>query len=397
MMTIRQIAATCVALIVGIVAGCGGGDGISGTGSAAGSLRVSLTDAPSCGYDEVNVTVQKVRVHQSATALDSDSGWVDIVLLPTAKRRIDLLTLSNGVLEELGQTALPAGRYTQLRLVLAANGNSAPWANSVWPTGGAETALDTPSAQQSGIKLNVDIDVPADKLVDVVLDFDACKSIVKRGNSGHYNLKPVISVIPRLFDAGMRIVGYVDPTLPAADTEVSAQLAGVPVKSTRPDATGKFELYPVPAGTYDLVVSAAGRVTTVMTGVPVITAAHTNVNTASLRIVPPLLTAPLRQVDGTVTPATGTVRALQQLTGIAGPTVEVAWGSVAADTGIFQFKLPLDAPVKTAYVANPVTLVFTADAAAAGHYTLEAASNGARKTSVIDANAVVAPIDFVFP
>jgi Domain of unknown function (DUF4382) len=397
MMTIRQIAATCVALIVGIVAGCGGGDGISGTGSAAGSLRVSLTDAPSCGYDEVNVTVQKVRVHQSATALDSDSGWVDIVLLPTAKRRIDLLTLSNGVLEELGQTALPAGRYTQLRLVLAANGNSAPWANSVWPTGGAETALDTPSAQQSGIKLNVDIDVPADKLVDVVLDFDACKSIVKRGNSGHYNLKPVISVIPRLFDAGMRIVGYVDPTLPAADTEVSAQLAGVPVKSTRPDATGKFELYPVPAGTYDLVVSAAGRVTTVMTGVPVITAAHTNVNTASLRIVPPLLTAALRQVDGTVTPATGTVRALQQLTGIAGPTVEVAWGSVAADTGIFQFKLPLDAPVKTAYVANPVTLVFTADAAAAGHYTLEAASNGARKTSVIDANAVVAPIDFVFP
>jgi hypothetical protein len=397
MMTIRQIAATCVALIVGIVAGCGGGDGISGTGSPAGSLRVSLTDAPSCGYDEVNVTIQKVRVHQSATALDSDGGWVDIVLLPTAKRRIDLLTLSNGVLEELGQTALPAGRYTQLRLVLAANGNSAPWANSVWPTGGAETALDTPSAQQSGIKLNVDIDVPADKLVDVVLDFDACKSIVKRGNSGRYNLKPVISVIPRLFDAGMRIVGHVDPTLPAADTEVSAQLAGVPVKSTRPDANGKFELYPVPAGTYDLVVSAAGRAATVMTGVPVITTAHTNINTALLPIVPPVLTAALRQVDGTVTPATGTVRALQQLTGIAGPTVEVAWGSVAAETGIFQFKLPLDAPVKTAYVANPVALVFTADAAAAGHYTLEAASNGVRKTSVIDANAVVAPIDFVFP
>jgi len=398
MMTIRQLAATCVALLVGIVAGCGGGDGISGTGSAAGTLRVSLTDAPSCGYDEVNVTVQKVRVHPSATALDGDAGWTDIVLAPA--HRVDLLTLRNGVLDELGQTALPAGRYTQLRLVLAANGNSAPFANSVLPTGGRETALDTPSAQQSGIKLNVDIDVPADKVVDVVLDFDACKSIVKRGNSGHYNLKPVISVVPRLSDAGMRIVGFVDPSLPAADTEVSAQLAGVPIKSTRPDAlTGQFVLYPVPAGTYDLVVRAAGHATAVMTGVPVVTTAYTHVSTDALRIVPPLLSAtPLRQVEGTVTPATATVRALQRLAGVGAPTVEVAWGAVDPDTGAFLFGLPVDAPVKAAYVANPTSLVFTADAAAAGQYTLEAASNGALQTRVIDTTAVVVPtVSFVFP
>jgi Domain of unknown function (DUF4382) len=395
MMSIRHIAATCVALVAGIVAGCGGGDGISGTGSSAGSLRVSLTDAPSCGYDAVNVTVQKVRVHQSATALEGDAGWADIVLAPA--RRIDLLTLSNGVLDELGQTALPTGRYTQLRLVLAANGNNAPWANSVVPTGGSETALDTPSAQQSGIKLNVDIDVPADKLVDVVLDFDACKSVVQRGNSGRYNLKPVISVIPRLFDAGMRIVGFVDPLLAAGATEVSAQLAGVPVKSTRADANGQFVLYPVPAGTYDLVISAAGRVTAVMTGVPVITTAYTQVNSVLLPIVPPLLSAPLRTVDGTLTPVTGTVRALQRLSGISGPTVEVAWGSVDATTGAFTFGLPVDAPVKTAYVPNPLALVFAADAAAAGQYTIEAAANGVLLSRVIDASAAVPPIAFVFP
>jgi hypothetical protein len=395
MMSIRHMAAACVALVAGIVAGCGGGDGISGTGSSAGSLRVSLTDAPSCGYDAVNLTVQKVRVHQSATALEGDAGWADIVI--ATPRPVDLLSLSNGVLDELGQTALPAGRYTQLRLVLAANGNNAPWANSVVPTGGSETALDTPSAQQSGIKLNVDIDVPADKLVDVVLDFDACKSVVKRGNSGQYNLKPVISVIPRLFDAGMRIVGFVDPSLLAGSTEVSAQLAGVPVKSTRPDANGQFILYPVPAGTYDLVISAAGRVTAVMTGVPVITTARTQVNTASLYIVPPLLSAPPRTVAGTLTPVTSTVRALQRFTGLSGPTVEVAWGSVDASTGAFTFALPVDAPVKTAYVPNPLALVFAADAAAAGQYTIEAASNGALQARVIDASAAVPPIDFVFP
>jgi hypothetical protein len=395
MMSIRHMAAACVALVAGIVAGCGGGDGISGTGSSAGSLRVFLTDAPACGYDAVNVTVQKVRVHQSATALDGDAGWADIVLAPA--RRIDLLTLSNGVLDELGQTALPAGRYTQLRLVLAANGNNAPWANSVMPTGGSETALDTPSAQQSGIKLNVEIDVAADKRVDVVLDFDACKSVVKRGNSGRYNLKPVISVIPRLFDAGMRIVGFVDPLLGAGTAEVSAQLAGVPIKSTRADADGQFVLYPVPAGTYDLVVSAAGRVTTVMTGVPVITTAHTLVNTSLLPIVPPLSSAPLRTVAGTLTPVTGTVRALQRLSGISGPTVEVAWGSVDPSSGAFTFALPVDAPVKTAYVPNPLALVFAADAAAAGQYTIEAASNGLLQTRVIDATAAVPQIDFVFP
>ena len=37
-------------------------------------------------------------------------------------QRIDLLDLTNGVLAELGQTPLPAGQYTQVRLVLRPNG-----------------------------------------------------------------------------------------------------------------------------------------------------------------------------------------------------------------------------------------------------------------------------------
>ena len=49
--------------------------------------------------------------------------------------RVNLLDLTNGVLAELGQTELPAGSYTQLRLQLAANGGAAPYANSVVPSG----------------------------------------------------------------------------------------------------------------------------------------------------------------------------------------------------------------------------------------------------------------------
>src|SRR6516164_9902897 len=125
-----------------LLSACGGGGSDSSTMSTGqGTLRVSLTDAPSCGFDHVNVTVQKVSVNQSATASDTDAGWTDITLSPAM--RVDLLSLTNGALATLGQTPLSAGHYSQIRLVLAANDSSNPLANSVVPTGGAETALTT--------------------------------------------------------------------------------------------------------------------------------------------------------------------------------------------------------------------------------------------------------------
>lgn len=383
------LGASAAALVLGL-AGCGGGGdgGISGTGV----MRLSITDAPACGFDQVNVTIEKVRVHQSSDAADSASGWSEVVL--DTPKRVDLLTLTNGVLEELGQTSLPAGRYTQMRLVLSENSASSPLANSVVPTGGAETPLTTPSAQQSGLKFNVNMEVAADKVADFAIDFDACKSVVKRGNSGQYNLKPVISVIPLLADAGLRVVGYVDPAIATASTTVSVQQGGVPVKATVPQADGKFVLYPVPVGTYDLVIGAAGRVTAVMTGVPTTTSSYTVLNSTSFAFLPAPSTSVT--VTGTVTPTSATVRALQDLTG--GPTVEVAWASVDADTGVFQATLPAQAPVKTAYVSNATTAyTFTADDAVAGLYTLEAAYGGVTQTQSVNTGSPTATISFTFP
>jgi hypothetical protein len=368
-------------------AGDGGGGGIGGTG---GTMRISMTDAPACGYDEVNVTIERIRVHQSGTAVDGDSGWHDIVVSPA--RRIDLLTLTNGALEELGETALPAGRYTQMRLVLADNGSLTPPPNSVVPTGGAEVALTTPSAQQSGLKLNTAIDVPEGKVADVVLDFDACKSVVKRGNSGQYNLKPVIQVIPLLADAGLRITGYVDPSI-ATGASVSVQFGGVPVKATVPDLTGRFVLYPVPAGTYDLVMTANGRVNAVVTGVPVVAATPTALNDAAHALLPPASAG--RAVVGTLTPPTASLRALQTLT--AGPSFEAAWAPVDAVSGAFALGLPIGAPVRATYVAPPAALAFTTDTAVAGRYRLDAASGGVHKTVDIDTSAAVPPVTLTFP
>jgi hypothetical protein len=216
-----------------VLAACGGG---GGGGSADGTLRVALTDAPSC-YEHVFVTVEKVRVHKSGGAADSDAGWSEIILSPP--RKIDLPTLTNGVLEELGTTALPAGQYSQVRLVLASNSGTgtATMANSVQPFGGALTALDTPSGQQSGLKMQVHFEVVAGQTVDLVLDFDACKSVVKAGNSGKFILKPVVSVFAR---AVTSLQGFVTTTLSLSSTTVAAQQNGVTVRSTVPDSTGKL-------------------------------------------------------------------------------------------------------------------------------------------------------------
>ncbi|MEP7057746.1 MAG: DUF4382 domain-containing protein [Caldimonas sp.] len=363
-----------------IVGACGGGSGSADSGT----MRLALTDAPTCGYDHVNVTVQKVRVHKSATAAETDDGWSEVVLSPA--QRIDLLALTNGVLAELGQTALPTGKYTQMRLVLAANDAGNAFANSITPTAGTETALTTPSGAQTGLKMNIDIDVAAGKVADFVLDFDACKSFVKLGNSGQYLLKPVVAVIPRIADAGGRVIGYVAPALVGTATSVSVQASGAAVRTTPPDSNGKFVLYPVPVGSYDLVVNAPGRATATITGVPVTDSAYTYVNTATSLIDPP--TSTMHIASGTVTtagvaPIAATVTAIRKYTN--GPSVLVAAAPVDGSTGVFSYSLPASAPVKTSYVAAASSISFTADAATpTGKYTLSATADPVTKTADID-------------
>ncbi|MBI5717971.1 MAG: DUF4382 domain-containing protein [Burkholderiales bacterium] len=377
------------------LAGCGGGVEEGGTGV----LRLSLTDAPACGLETAFVTVEKVRVHKSATASDTEGEWQEVVL-PTP-HRIDLLTLTNGTLQPLGQARLPAGIYTQMRLVLAPNTPANPLANAVTPIGGAETALTTPSGQQSGLKLNVHIEVAADRIADFAIDFEACKSFVRAGNSGKILLKPVLSVIPILSDAGQRIEGYLDLSLAAPGTTVSAQSAGVPIRATPPLADGRFSLYPVPAGTYELVITAAGRVNAVVTGVPVVMTAVTTLGTPTARIDTPT-SAASHAVGGTITANAsvvdtgGAVRALQSFTG--GPSVEVGSANALANDGRYTLTLPAGAPVRLPYAAAATSFPWMADAPRVGLYKLEATATGFATPKSADIT-LTAPVtqDFVFP
>ena len=344
-----------------------GGPGGSGTGGA-GTLRVALTDAPACGYDHVYITVDRVRVHASSTASDSDSGWSEVVLNPA--QRIDLLALTNGVLAELGQTPLPAGQYTQVRLVLRPNGAGTP-ANAVVPTAsGAEIPLDTPSATQSGLKLIHPFTVQANTMADLVLDFDACRSVVRRGNSGRYNLKPVIAVLPRTTTA---IVGTVDPLL--AGVTVSAQKGGAVVRSTTPNAVGEFVLSGLDAAQtpFDVVFTANGRASAVIAAVPVSGSATTRVSTTAAPITLP--TSPMGVAKGKVLPLDvgSAVRALQAVGTV--PKVEVGHDNADAVTGEYTLSLPRDAARLAAY-STTLPLVFAPQNATAAAYTLEAFATG---------------------
>lgn len=381
-----------------LIAACGGGGGSDG---GQGSARFYLTDAPACGYDEVNVTVEKLRVHQDEGAAEADDGWTELVLSPA--RKINLLDLTNGVLEELGTVALPAGTYTQVRLVLTDNVDSGAPDNSLVLTGGngSEIPLRTPSGQQSGLKINTDFAVGAGQTADLVLDFDACQSVVQAGSSGNYNLKPVLRAIPVFGVAGQAIEGFLAPDL--AGATVSAQSGGVPVKSTVAAADGKFVLAPVPAGSYDVVFTAPGYASAVITGVPVSETARTQLTALQAPITPiALAVSSERTASGTASLAgsadmpQATVRALQELDG--GPTLEIIARPVNADTGAYSFLLPTGAPGRAAYAEGATGYSFSADATATAFYTLQASAAGeVTQSADIDLSTADASTDFVFP
>ncbi|MDB5825519.1 MAG: hypothetical protein JWR21_4223 [Herminiimonas sp.] len=376
--TVQKISLLTFASIAVLLAGCGGGGSSGASAGGTGTLGVAMTDAPSCGYDAVNVTVNKVRVHQSSSASDTDSGWTDITLNPA--RKINLLNLTNGVLEDLGQTPLAAGHYTQLRLVLDAN-TGAGTANSVIVSGtNNEVGLTTPSAVQSGIKLVNEFDVVAGQRADLVLDFDACKSIVKRGN-GVYALKPVVTVIPTVLN-GIR--GFVDPALLGTHVNVTAQQNGTIIRSTTPNATtGEFFLARLAPASYDVVITADTSATTVVAAVPVADTTSTVAISTATAPVALQTGGTTRSISGTVTltPASatevGTVAAKQSFS--AGPTVTVKYQGADASTGAYTLaSLPTTAPLLGKYSATlPIAFAAqTVTTPGTGKYALAATANG---------------------
>jgi hypothetical protein len=349
-----------------IIPGCNS----SSSDSQTGTLAVSLTDAPACGFEAVNVTVSKVRVHQSSSAPENAAGWAEIVLDPP--RKINLLNLTNGALEELGETPLAAGHYTQLRLVLAENSGPIP-ANSVVPAGTVnEIALDTPSAMQSGLKLINEFEVFVGERVDMVLDFNACKSVVTRGN-GSYGLKPVIRVLPITLSG---IGGFISP---AESVTVSAQNNGDIVRATVPNPlTGEFFLSHLVPGSYDVVITADDYATTVVTGVPIVGSASTAM--ISSRNNPMILTpSATHSISGTIilNPPSTTEIAEATAKQTIPATTTITVKSQFVDLGnAYNLSLPGAAPWLGPYGDGTLPITLTEQSPAAGEYSIVASAAG---------------------
>jgi hypothetical protein len=178
-MTARSLFATALATLL---AACGSSSTSTSSGTA--KMNVRLVDAPSPGYDEVNIDVRTVEIA-------SDSGWTT---LGNPNKVVNLLALTDGVYETLVDGAtLPAGHYGQMRLILGPN-------NTVKPTLGTPQPLTVPSGQQSGVKLSVNFDVQAGTTADVFIDIDAHKSVFvhQAGASNKYILRPTVRAYDKL-------------------------------------------------------------------------------------------------------------------------------------------------------------------------------------------------------
>jgi hypothetical protein len=195
-------------------------------------MQVALTDDPG-NFDVVNIDVQDIRINYSN---DTANGWVSLGGVKTGN--YDILRLANGKDTLLADAEINAGRIQQIRLVLGSN-------NYV-RIGNQTINLQTPSAQQSGLKLNIHQDVAEGITYKLLMDFDASRSIVQTGN-GKLMLKPVIRTT--LEAIGGSVKGYVLPNDFA--TAVYA-LQGADTVAGTYTANGAYMLKGLSAGTYSL-------------------------------------------------------------------------------------------------------------------------------------------------
>lgn len=222
-------------------------------------LEIRLTDAPG-DYEEVNIDIQEVRVHASEG--EQNNGWQS---LDIDKGVYNLLDFTNGLDTLLGAVELPVGRISQVRLIL---GN-----NNTLKENGQLHDLSTPSAQQSGLKLNVQAVLTEGITYTILLDFDVARSILKTGN-GSYKLKPVIRAITEATSGAIEGTVSIPQSTPAVYAIHNQDTVGTSFAND----LGKFMIKGVPAGTYTLSFApATGYLIEDIDGVVVTTGSVTKV------------------------------------------------------------------------------------------------------------------------
>lgn len=197
------------------------------------TLKVRLTDAPA-DYQQVLIDIQGLEINVSSA--ETEGSWTS---LPIRAGVYNLLDFRNGLDTLLANVELPVGRISQMRLKLGTN-NQLKMNDQFY-------ALATPSAQQSGLKFNVQVELTEGVVYILWIDFDAARSIVQKGNQ-EFSLKPVIRTFTQATSGSIR--GLVSP-LDA--TPLVQAIANGDTLSTIAGADGKFLIRGIPQGTYKVV------------------------------------------------------------------------------------------------------------------------------------------------
>lgn len=287
------------------LSGCGGGGANS---ASTGILKVAITDRPSDDYGKVVVAIREVRVVPAGkdSAADDDPG-LPVVAHFDAPKVVDIMKLQF-IQQALGEVALPAGSYSQIRLILEPNPNGQqPPVNYLTLKSDPSTLipLTTPGAVQTGLKISGPLVVKPGVINAVTIDFDPNTAVVPRGNGSDFNFKPhgirLVQTAGELSQYGS-IAGTVTSSSKAwSNATVSIKRRGA-VNDSDPIAAGTiFASYTsnrweapfaafVPPSTatvsYKAFVAADGFRVYSSAAVPVYQSAATNLEVISLTPVP---------------------------------------------------------------------------------------------------------------
>ncbi len=164
----------------------------SPTSSSQGNVRVMLKDSPYSDARAVLVTFSEVSVHASG------GGWTSLTFTGGASSRTCDLKQLTSAQDILGTGSLPAGHYTEIRLVVS---SAALYFDKAAATGPCASSIAPPSANGAAMQippdqliLNGPFDVRDGNTATILLDFDGDRSISQTGN-GAYKMQPVINVV----------------------------------------------------------------------------------------------------------------------------------------------------------------------------------------------------------
>lgn len=262
-------------------------DNNGSNGENTSSIQLKLVDSEG-EYEKVLVNIIDVQYNRN----DGDSGWISFegFTLPNTDdplNRVDLTELVAGNTLVLTDQDLESGMLNQIRLILG-EGNAIVLDGET-----AEIPLSTPSAMQSGLKLQLNTTLEPGFSYTFILDWDVQNSIVKAGTSGIYNLKPVIRVIAEV-NSGT-ILGRVADSEETETVLMPVENATVyvfnatditfltPLASTFTNDEGNFVLQGLPEGNYLLKIEKSDY-TILITTIPTVVTKGQDTNLGTILI-----------------------------------------------------------------------------------------------------------------